>query len=134
MLSSISNLYNPRPSAGEFTDLTTAQNVSITVTQIVIFVLGGIVLLLWAFNCWGYVYKQRQNECPCCLLFYLNAVIIVIELMIDTRNVPNTDFCAYRLIIGVYGTQALYLNLGICQAGILTTLFIKLNSLFNLKD
>ena len=107
-------LFNIHPSAGTFNTLTDGQNKGIAATQIIIFILGGLLLFLWMFNFVNYIIKRKRYQEISILLFYLNAVIIIIEVLIDTCFVPDTDFCAYQQILGVYGTQILFLNLGIC--------------------
>ena len=46
----ITSLSNRHPSAGDYNNLTSIQNDIIDVTQIVILVFGGILIILWLFN------------------------------------------------------------------------------------
>ena len=68
-----------------------------------IFISGGILILLWIINLWKYIIKQKRYQEISTLLFYINAIVIIILVIIDSIYVPDTDFCDIKLIIGVYG-------------------------------
>ena len=88
----ITKLFNRHHSAGDYNHLTETQNIGILITQIIVYVLGGFLLLLWLFNFWNYIIKKERYKELSILLFYINAVFIIIEVLVDNANVPDTDF------------------------------------------
>ena len=86
-----------------------------------------------ALNVWYYLVKQKRYTDPSTVLFYFNALIIILEVVRETINVGAKDICPFSEIIDNYGDQMLNLNLGICQASMITALAFNLHELFKFK-
>ena len=96
----------------------------------IIFVFGGVTFVMWIINLWKYLIKAERFKEITILLFYLNAILVMTCVLIDVQDSPSTNFCSYQLIISEYGSQIMFLNLGICWSATITNLCIHLDSLF----
>ena len=103
--------------------------------RILIVAASCILLLCTCFNIYTYLFLKRRYKDTSDLLFYINAVIIIIAIGFNRAvyDVPNENICLLAWI--TIGKIPLFFNynLGICQASTLTKLVIKLRHLFALK-
>ena len=113
-----------------FTD---TERVVLQVTQVIVFLIGILVLILCLFNVKNYLISQKRYRDISTSLFYLSAFTVTVLILVQTYFVPIRDYCLLGMIFITYGIPLLNLNLGICQACMLTTLFIRLNQLFHFK-
>ena len=66
---------------------------------------------------------------------YINATFLIISIgAISLYDLPDQDICKLPWLIFTKIPSFLDLNLGVCQASILTQLIIKLRQLFGLKN
>ena len=72
-------LYSP----GHYNDLTDAELATITVIQVIIFAFGGFTILLWLVNFWKYLIRAKRYKELTNLLFYFNAILVMICVLID---------------------------------------------------
>ena len=105
----------------------------IKVFQVVAEVIGVFTLLLYFFNLWNYLIKRKKYRDISILLFYVNALLAILMIMIRTYFVPVRNYCNVYIILLTYGIPLCNLNLGICQACMLTQLYVRLNQLFIFK-
>ena len=96
----------------------------ILATRIVIFILGTMLLLMFAINTYKYLIKQQKYKVLTISLFYIVALLSIVLIMICAYISPYTDYCALNWLLISYGVAYANLILGICQGGTLTVLSI----------
>ena len=109
-------------------NFSSGEELAIDITQIIIFVISGAISTLLVINVYSYLLKLSRYKDPSILLFYLNSVFIIFAIIMETADrTYDLKICPFSIIIDSYTSHSLNLNLGICQACMLTTLSIKLS-------
>ena len=114
-------------------DFDWAEKTWIQVLKVSTYVVAGFLVFMSVLNGWYYLVKQKRYTDPSIVLFYFNGLLIIFEVVKETINVGAKDICPFSEIIDNYGDQMLNLNLGICQAGMITALAFNLHELFKFK-
>ena len=92
----------------------------IKTVQVIMMIIGTGVIMLYFFNLWNYLIKRKKYKDVSILLFYMNALLALLMIMIRTYFVPIRNYCNIYIILLTYGIPLCNLNLGICQACMLT--------------
>ena len=91
-----------------------------------IYISGILLLGLSIFNISQYLIKKGRYKEVSDLLFYINAVVIIISTVYMAAEIPNENICTIGWLIPAWASSFFNLNLGVCQAGMLTALTIQL--------
>ena len=102
----------------------------ITVTKVIIFILGSMLLILCAWNVYNYLIKQNKYKQITLSLFYVTAFVSIGLIIIYSLFVPYDNYCKWNWMLLLYGISYSNLILGLCQAGTLTSLAVQLRCLF----
>ena len=103
--------------------------------QLIIIISAGILSVILFINIYNYLLKNGRYKDPSILLFYLNSTMIIFVVAFETSNESyGWKICPVSVIIDNYLSHSLNLNLGICQACMLTTLCLNLNQLLGFKE
>ena len=116
-------------------NFSSGEELAIDITQIIIFVISAAISILLVINIFSYLLKLNRYKDPSILLFYLNSVFIIFAIVMETADrTYDLGICPASQIIDSYSSHSLNLNLGICQACMLTTLSIKLSQLLGFNE
>ena len=108
---------------------------AIDIVQLIIIISAGMLSVILYINIYHYLLKNGRYKDPSILLFYLNSTIIIVAVAFEASNKTyGWHICPVSVIIDNYLSHSLNLNLGICQACMLTTLCLNLNQLLVFKE
>ena len=104
-------------------NFSSGEELAIDITQVIIFVISAAISIILVINVFNYLLKINRYKDPSILLFYLNSVFIIFAIVMETADrTYDLGICPFSIIIDSYTSHSLNLNLGICQACMLTTL------------
>ena len=116
-------------------EFTKRQMQAISIIQIMIFIVSFILLVILCINIFNYLSKMERYKDPSIVLFYVNSILIIFALVYETTDdFRSVDICPFSIIIDNYFSRLLNLNIGICEACIISTLALKLGQLLGFKE
>ena len=92
----------------------------ITITKVIIFILGTMLLILCGYNVANYLLKQHKYTQFTLSLFYVTAFLSIGLIITYSLFVPYNDYCKWSWMLLLYGISYSNLILGLCQAGTLS--------------
>ena len=92
--------------------------------------LSVILLALATVNFFNYLIKKKKYKNYSTCLMYISAVICIVGMAAYCLMTPITNPCAMSPMIAAYISSHFNLVFGICQAAVMTDLFIQLKGLF----
>lgn len=85
------------------------------------------VLILFAYNSYYFVYKQRKYRVATILLFYVVGAPLTVSVLSYALMLPLDNYCNFLWILAYYGGAFLNMILGIVQASNLSILGSRLH-------